>query len=373
MIVGLLSLGWKFNSGWQEGGIPARDVSVETDLFSGNLSVTDEDLQTALETLDAMAGGTPGGANTQVQFNDGGSFNGESSFTYNKALNSLAIDRLVIGPAVADYLMPTTRGAAGEVPTDNGAGNVTWQPGGGTGLWTQVTSPPAAEQYITPSTATNEIYFSPADGFYVSWGGYPQITWESGDSVHWNQDDKLWLWVIGNTSEYSFSATTFDARSNDIETTGSVTGGRVFKTAIYHAYGGYEDKAYTLSLAADTWTQITNGTNDLWTGSEVDGITFVDDDMTILNSGDYTGVVTLTISALNGKDFHVRLYNTTQSQVAGFPLGISTTGAGNEMQCTVPIYMEATANDVYEMQINSTDGTDPILDDAIFYVQYLHD
>ena len=35
--------------------------------------------------------GTPGGANTQVQFNDAGSFGGDAGFTYNKTTNTLAV------------------------------------------------------------------------------------------------------------------------------------------------------------------------------------------------------------------------------------------------------------------------------------------
>ena len=67
--------------------------------------------------LTGVTGGnaTPGGSDTQVQFNDDGNFSGESNFTYNKALDTLSIDRIVIGPGVADYVMPTVRGAAGEV------------------------------------------------------------------------------------------------------------------------------------------------------------------------------------------------------------------------------------------------------------------
>jgi hypothetical protein len=36
-------------------------------------------------------GGTPGGSNTQVQFNDAGSFGGNAQFTYNKTTNSLTV------------------------------------------------------------------------------------------------------------------------------------------------------------------------------------------------------------------------------------------------------------------------------------------
>jgi hypothetical protein len=36
-------------------------------------------------------GGSPGGADTQVQFNDGGAFGGDSGFTFNKTTNALAV------------------------------------------------------------------------------------------------------------------------------------------------------------------------------------------------------------------------------------------------------------------------------------------
>ncbi len=38
------------------------------------------------------SGGTPGGADTQVQFNDGGAFGGDAGFTFNKTLNKIATD-----------------------------------------------------------------------------------------------------------------------------------------------------------------------------------------------------------------------------------------------------------------------------------------
>ena len=74
----------------------------------------------------AGGAGTLGGADTQVQFNDGGALAGEATFIYNKALNSLSIDRIVIGPGVADYLMPTARGAANTYLRDNGSGAITF-------------------------------------------------------------------------------------------------------------------------------------------------------------------------------------------------------------------------------------------------------
>lgn len=47
------------------------------------------------------AGGTPGGADTQVQYNDGGAFGGEATFAYNKTSNTLTINNIVSQDQVA--------------------------------------------------------------------------------------------------------------------------------------------------------------------------------------------------------------------------------------------------------------------------------
>jgi len=141
----------------------------------------------------------------------------------------------------------------------------------------------------------------------------------------------------------------------------------------YHAYGGFEDQAETISCGVGDWNHITNAGNNLWNLDEGDGITEASDVFTITNTGDYEGVLSLSLAALNGKDFHIRVYNNTQTSVEGRPIGVSTTGAGNETNVCVPIYIEATAGDEIEFQIMSGDGTDPIVDDALFVLKYLHE
>jgi len=141
-----------------------------------------------------------------------------------------------------------------------------------------------------------------------------------------------------------------------------------------HAYGGFQDVDYTLPLAANTWTNITNLTNDLWVGIESKGMTLVADQMIILNGADYFGTITLTFSALNGKDYQIRLRNITQNKTMGYDIGASTTGVTNFTNITLPIYAEANTGDVLEMQMKcTTDGTDPILRSSVFYMSYLHE
>lgn len=46
--------------------------------------------------------GSPGGANTQVQFNDAGSFGGDAGFTYNKSTNTLNVENIAAGDSAGD-------------------------------------------------------------------------------------------------------------------------------------------------------------------------------------------------------------------------------------------------------------------------------
>ena len=58
--------------------------------WNGSLEVpTKNALYDKIETLGGE-GGSPGGSDTQVQFNDGGSFGGDSGLTFNKTTNALA-------------------------------------------------------------------------------------------------------------------------------------------------------------------------------------------------------------------------------------------------------------------------------------------
>ena len=148
---------------------------------------------------------------------------------------------------------------------------------------------------------------------------------------------------------------------------------RVLVGSIWHVYGGFEGQGETIACGAGDWNLITNAGTNLWNIDESDGFTIASDVITITNGGDYFGSLSLSISGLNGKDFHVRVYNVTQAAAEGRAIGISTTGAGNEMNVHLPIYIEASAGDEIQFEISSTDGTDPVVDDGLFYISYLHD
>ncbi len=62
---------------------------------AGNLSWT-------AQTGGGGGNGSPGGANTQVQFNDAGVFGGDSGFTYNKNTNTLYVENIAAGDSSDD-------------------------------------------------------------------------------------------------------------------------------------------------------------------------------------------------------------------------------------------------------------------------------
>ena len=75
-------------------------------------------------------GGTPGGANTQVQFNDDGSFGGDANFTFNKTTSLLSVTGNI---GVSNGITTTDFVTFNTAQTGNGAiGQLTWNDGDGT-------------------------------------------------------------------------------------------------------------------------------------------------------------------------------------------------------------------------------------------------
>jgi len=166
-------------------------------------------------------GGTPGGADTNVQYNDGGSFGGDSNFTWDKnnlifkvgdiASNdlflivsdqddfiqlqakdvilgdgeglgnstSIIIDDITSNIEIISstitingaYTLTTSDGNAGEILTTDGAGSATWQPntpavgsitGLGTGVATFLATPSSANLLaaVTDETGTGALMFA---------------------------------------------------------------------------------------------------------------------------------------------------------------------------------------------------------------------
>ena len=97
------------------------------------INVTDptaaQDAATKAYVDAAAGGGTPGGSDTQVQFNDGGSFGGDAGLTYNKTTDVLTIAQHVEGDLNGAVLQKVYNNTASTLPK----GAVVYLPGGNSG------------------------------------------------------------------------------------------------------------------------------------------------------------------------------------------------------------------------------------------------
>ena len=152
-------------------------------------------------------GGTPGGSDTQVQFNDGGSFGGDSGFTYNKTT-----DELTVGSV-------TTTGAS---PNLSAAGNL--------GITTTASN---GNITITPHNTGDIILdgqkWPQADGSanqYLKTNGAGQLSWDTLTTSDVAEGSNEYF-----TNARAISAVTgsnLNMGSNNITTTGKILFSNVY-------------------------------------------------------------------------------------------------------------------------------------------------
>ena len=100
------------------GGIKRIDGALDTRIISpanGQTLVWNSTRQ-VWENSSAGGSGTPAGSDTQVQFNDGGSFGGDAGLTYNKTTNALTVGDVLVDDEA--YNAANWNGSL-EVPTKN--------------------------------------------------------------------------------------------------------------------------------------------------------------------------------------------------------------------------------------------------------------
>lgn len=146
--------------------------------------------------------GTPGGSNTQLQFNDDGSFGGISTVTFDKTSGNLSISSNTnfssapnVNFAVAN--LHITGGVNGYFLQTDGTGNLSWALGGGGGNG-------------EPGGSNTQVQFNDAGVF----GGSSKFTFNKTSNV---------LTVNGNISAGNISGTLTTASQPNITTVGTLS------------------------------------------------------------------------------------------------------------------------------------------------------
>jgi hypothetical protein len=118
---------WSFGSTYSNTNVAAYLPTYTGNVNAGN--VLTNNLLYANGVAWTLGGGTPGGSNTQVQFNDGGSFNGSSGLTFDKTTTRLTANNFTATSTAnlgSNANITITGGSSGQYLKTDGAGNLSW-------------------------------------------------------------------------------------------------------------------------------------------------------------------------------------------------------------------------------------------------------
>ena len=172
--------------------------------------------------------GSPGGSNTQVQFNNSGLFNGTPSFTFNQSTNTLSITNIVAGNISA---LGTITGNV-SITEVTATGNITANYYIGNG--SQLTGITASAVGSGPTTA---VQYNDNGAF----SGSQDFTYDAANSL---------LTVPNIVSENIQANVTFEIANGNVVTANFVKGDGSNLTNISNAnYASFSDKANIADLA----------------------------------------------------------------------------------------------------------------------------
>lgn len=218
----------QFNNNGQFGGVPTTSYSNNV-LSLGNIvniSIGGGDNGYFLQTDGtgnltwAPAGnvtggnGTPGGANSQVQFNDAGDFGGNSGFTFNKTTGTLNVDVVDAGNVNANYFI----GDGGYLSNISNIGNLNSLNVIGTVNFTDASSVDIGE-------ISNLHIAGGINGYVLSTDGFGNLTWEppgaGGNGSPGGGNTQLQFNDSGTFA--GSNAFTFNKLSNNVSLNGNIT------------------------------------------------------------------------------------------------------------------------------------------------------
>lgn len=172
------------------------------------------------------SGGTPRGSNTQVQFNDGGSFGGDANLTFNKSTALLKVMNNVsnsysIGDSASATLTTTYSADDGAYLFHTGANP--GEAGNNVNVWAYKNAPQAPNGRVysaVPATAGETVYITdPSQSFYMhyTWGavsgadGYyvaPDLDYQFEGNVFFIPSGQTELYVGSNDVNDSYGNAT---------------------------------------------------------------------------------------------------------------------------------------------------------------------
>lgn len=180
---------------------------------------------------------------------------------------------------------------------------------------------------------------------------------------------KLLIYILWILTAIGFAYAGFNVIGDTITT------GMLRQANVRHAFGGFQLQTTTIDITAQSWWKmITNSSGNLRTGIEAYWMVLSWDIMTISNTWDYFGSLTISVAWPNNDDVCIRLYNITKTWQVGYFICGTTLWLTNFMPLSLPLYIDDDANDQFRMEIaNITNNADVNVRSAAFYLTYLHD
>lgn len=140
--------------------------------------------------------GTPGGSNTQVQFNDSSTFGGDAGLTYNKTTDTLTLAGLldISGAAAGQIKFPATQNPSSDANTLDDYEEGTWTPVDSSGAGLTLKNPDdhtngAKGGYVKIGQMVYQAhkieYPSTADTSTAKIGGFPFTTENAAVPIYW--------------------------------------------------------------------------------------------------------------------------------------------------------------------------------------------
>lgn len=150
-----------------------------------------------------------------------------------------------------------------------------------------------------------------------------------------------------------------------------------------HGFYAFEDSAVVIDCTQDTWVQVTNATNDLFTAIQTnEGFTISGDTITFVSTDSIDGSNIHIIfhwgidgHAGNGEDYEVRIYDVTNSAGIVRKAEGTTTGANNRIEIGSTSYARNNikTGNKFILQINNkTDNDDFTIENGSIYMEVSH-